>query len=150
VLAVLPWGGQVATTSVTATSFVFVGPTITVETTQNRRLSASASWTFVPSIGTNLYVDVCYGLPSGAVLSPNNGFKVVPSTAGVRQLVSIATSFALGPGSYRVGACVRGRNASLTVNGSTDDWSTGWVMLTSTEPAQAAAEALGARVQPRR
>ena len=150
VLALLPWSGPVGNTAVTATAFAFVGPTAAINITQGRRVTASASWTFVPTATNSLRVDVCFATQTGVPFSPNNGYKVVTTTANMRQLVSVANSFLLTPGSYRVGACASGATANLTLNGSSDDWSTGWAMITSTDSPQSAAQALGASVPQRR
>jgi len=63
--------------------------------------------------------------------SPGVGYKVVPTTANIHQLVSLANSFKPGAGSWVVGPCVRQNGAALSLSATTDDWSTGWAMVTN-------------------
>ena len=126
------WNGLVSTTPITTANYAFLGPTASVTTTANQRFSNSATLSFSASVNTNLRVDICYALSGGStVFSPNNGYKVMPTTANVRQLISLSNSFLLGAGSYLIGPCARANSAALTLTGNADDWSTGWSMVTN-------------------
>ena len=150
ILGLGSWNGQVTPATASTTAYVFVGPTVTINVPQNRRITTSGTWTFVPSGTNSLRVDICYASSGGQPLSPNNGYKVVPATPNVRQIVSVANSFALGAGSYRIGPCARGNTAANTLTATDDDWTTGWVMLTDAALPQGLAEARGAITTQRR
>ncbi|MDC6169619.1 DNRLRE domain-containing protein [Paucibacter sp. XJ19-41] len=126
------WNGQVSTTSIATATYAFLGPTASVTTTTTQRFSNAATLSFIASLNTSLRVDVCYALSSGGtVFSPNNGYKIMPTTANVRQLINLSNSFTLGAGSYLIGPCARGTSAALTLSGNSDDWSTGWSLVTN-------------------
>lgn len=126
------WNGQVNTTSITTATYAFLGPTASMTTTATQRFSNAATLSFIASINTNLRVDVCYASSSGGtVFSPNNGYKIMPTTANVRQLINLSNSFTLGAGSWLIGPCARGTSAALTLTGNSDDWSTGWSLVTN-------------------
>jgi hypothetical protein len=132
VVAIGSWNGQALNVSLTTSAYVFVGPTATLTTTSGQRISTSGSLTFVPSATTAIRVDICYRSSSGTTLqSPGVGYKVIPAVANVRLPVSVANSFNPGAGTWVVGPCARGNSAALNLTGSTDDWSTGWAMVTN-------------------
>lgn len=126
------WSGQVTTVPVVNTTYVYLGPTASLTLSANQRLSNTASLTFTASTNTSLRIDICYSSGVGGTLfSPNSGYKIMPTTANVRQLVSLSNSFVLGPGSYVLGPCARSTAAAVTLTGNSDDWSTGWSMVTN-------------------
>lgn len=126
------WNGQVNTTPITTANYAFLGPTASVTITATQRFSNSATLSFSASINTSVRVDICYALTnSSTIFSPNNGYKIMPTTANVRQLISLSNSFTLGAGSYLLGPCARANSAALTLTGSSDDWSTGWSLVTN-------------------
>ena len=74
--------------------------------------------------------DLCYqAAAGGTVNSPSNAYKVVTGAANQRVMLSPVMSITgLAAGSYKVGNCLAGESASITLN--VNDWSSGWVMVT--------------------
>lgn len=143
VVAVGGWNGPVTTVASSNLAYVFVGPTSTLATTATQRITASASLTFVPVTTALVRFDICFRPASGGTpQSPGDGFKLlVPAAANVRLLVSAATSFVPGAGTWVVGPCARANTTPATLFGDGDaDWSTGWAFV-SNEPGAANAVA---------
>ena len=115
-----------------ATVYTAIGPAVTLTTTASQRISTTASWTFVPTATNSVRVDVCFRPAAGTVLvSPGVGYKVLPVTTNVHSMASVSNSFKPGAGTWVVGPCVRQNSGANTLNATTDDWSTGWAMVTN-------------------
>ncbi|OYY93889.1 MAG: hypothetical protein B7Y41_09330 [Hydrogenophilales bacterium 28-61-23] len=133
VVAIAAWNGQATAVTLSNTSYTFVGPTATLTATSSaQRITTAGSLTFVPSATTSLRVDICYRSSTGTTLqTPGVGYKVIPSVVNVRLPVNVANSFKPGAGTWLVGPCVRQNAAAMSLSVSSDDWSTGWAMLTN-------------------
>jgi len=133
VVAIGAWNGRPAPGPLLAASFGFIGPTTTVSTLGGQRITASMSQTVRPSAAVAFGVDICYRPSSGTVLtSPGIGYKIImPTAANARTLLSISNSFVPGAGNWVVGPCAFQASTPVTMNNDSDDWSTGWAMVTN-------------------
>lgn len=132
VVSLAGWNGQTTQSVLSSTAYTAIGPAVTLTTTAGQRISTTGSWTFVPTATNSVRIDICYRASTGTTLqSPGVGYKVIPVTANVHAMASAGNSFAPGAGTWVVGPCVRQNSGANTLNATTDDWSTGWAMVTN-------------------
>jgi hypothetical protein len=130
VVSIGAWNGQTTQTVLSSTAYTAIGPSVSLTTAAGQRISASGSWTFMPTASNSVRVDICYRSSGGTTLqSPGVGYKVMPVTANVHTLAAVSNSFVPGAGTWVVGPCVRQNGGANTLNATTDDWSTGWAMV---------------------
>jgi len=132
VVSIGAWNGQPTQAVLSAASYTAVGTSVTLTTSTGQRISATGSWTFIPTATNSIRIDICYRSSGSATLqSPGVGYKVIPVTVNVHSLASISNSFVPGAGTWVIGPCVRQNSGANTLNATADDWSTGWAMVTN-------------------
>jgi spore maturation protein SpmB len=129
IIAGIPFGGAGA-------SWVFAGPTVTVTTTANQRITGSAVGIFGHT--NNNPQPVSFSLctsdvAAGSALTPFYGISYLQGTVGAtpnRTALSAAASVVPAmAGTYKVGFCVK--NNSTTVNFGANDFVNGWFIITN-------------------
>lgn len=123
------WSGAIPVTPLTS-AFVFLGPTATLTTSANQRITTSASLSALANAAGPIKTDTCYRASGGrTIISPNNGYKLLMTTANSFQLISSANSFVPGAGVWVIGACAALHGAAgVTLSG---EHSTGWAMVSN-------------------
>ena len=112
-------------------TYVFAGPTATVTTTANQRLTGAA--TGIMGLANdggaqNSDIGLCYQPAGGTVTNFSGGsYLTARFVAGDRRSYSATSSTSPGAGTWAVGMCVRNR---ATVPISDNDYVNGWVMVT--------------------
>jgi hypothetical protein len=137
VVNVKNWYGAVAgLVVVTNNSYVFVGPTVTVNVAAGQTIVAAASMTIGSSTGGAIGWEICYRDTSSAALVAS---RFIVSTLVAGQQMTISPVKALNPvaGTYEVGVCVAGAGGTRTLN--LNDWVWGWAMVTSSSSSAAPA-----------
>ncbi|MDC8771433.1 DNRLRE domain-containing protein [Roseateles albus] len=132
VIGIKSWNGQATQSVLSAASYSGIGPNASLTLGAGQRISATGSWTFVPTVSNNVRIDICYRASASSIWqSPAEGYKVIAVTANSRALAAVSNSFVPGAGTWVVGPCVRQNSGANTLNVSSYDWSTGWVMISN-------------------
>ena len=134
VVTLRTWDGPIGEISLTTNSFVFIGPTTTVDVVGPQRIVSTGSFSFYGGI-VLLRVDICY-IADGTIISPGNGYKVIGDhQGGHRHLITVTKTFAPGTGTFTVGACVALTDDIYPTTLSGEEWSwrphrsNGWAMV---------------------
>jgi hypothetical protein len=121
-----------------AATFAFAGPTATVTTTANQRLTATAEAPLGFAVGvtdSTAAIDICFRPAAGGTLTNFAGGNY--SDHGIvaeRRSYSATGSVIPGAGTWAVGLCVANRDAAGTANPSAisnNDYVNGWVQVTN-------------------
>jgi hypothetical protein len=121
------WAGSIGFLAPSA-DWKFAGPTVTVATDGTQALTAAATASLAATTPGSFHTSVCTaqgGSPPTPFNSPADFTIVTAETA--RNSFGAANSFVPGAGTYTVGFCVQNTSTDLDTN----DWATGWVVVTN-------------------
>ena len=109
-------------------NFLFMGPTVLVATLSGQHLTGAAMVPLGATATVQIQLDLCYQ-PSGggAIINFAGGNYSYIQVGTVRVGHSVAGTTVPGPGTWNVGACVRGGSASINNN----DYVNGWIQVTN-------------------
>jgi hypothetical protein len=121
------WAGSIGFLAPSA-DWKFAGPTVTVATNGTQALTAAATASLGATTPGDFHASVCTAQGGGTPTpfkAPEDYTIVTAETE--RNSFGAADSFVPGAGTYTVGFCVENTSTNLDTN----DWATGWVVVTN-------------------
>ena len=128
-VATLPWAGPMVTLFSNTGTYIFVGPTATVNLAGAASVSAYGTGTFARQTGSPLTISigVCYQNRSGPGPVTTMGLPLSTHVSTVPLPYGVAGSAVLGAGAFNVGYCAQNNNpGAVNKNGNTS----GFVIVT--------------------
>ncbi len=125
----IPWSGPMVTLFSNTTSYIFVGPTATVNLAAASNVNAYGSGSFARQTGSPLTISVgvCYQNQSGPGVVTALGTPTNTTVSTTEMASGAAGSAVLPAGTYNVGFCATNNNAgAINKNGNTS----GFVIVT--------------------
>ena len=129
-VATVPWAGPMITLFSNTLTYIFVGPTATVNLAGTASVSAYGTGTFARQTGSpiTISIGVCYQDQSGPGAVTPMGLPLSTHVSTIPLPYGVAGSTSLGAGVYNVGYCAQNNNAgAVNKNGNTS----GFVIITS-------------------